>query len=328
MKRPKGKSAKVQANSAESIANDFSSLGESNHGGLALVDSMLDVSIDESEGFSASAIRMSFLKFFTSTFSEYDAYITQNGGFDLEGFLKPLPRLNPQYLEFLSSLLDSQMFCCLIEEKVSNPSQPEIQLFDESIIAKKNRSRKSIGKKTETPFLSDISQKIREIYAPTQPSNWGLPDDGTLYRYASGFPTRLDENLYGSLRPLKRWISDQESSQRRLLVNSVKRVNSLLTGVFSSNDTANDFPERDVVWAIYVMASKRLRDEGSLKLILPTFKRIASKEKKHIIKNQSTARDQNIAILSKTMLPEATRLLDAARRNQRKHVRSSQNVFS
>jgi hypothetical protein len=324
-RRSKGKNAKVQGSAAENTTNDFSSLGESCHGGLALVDSLLDVSLDESEGFSASAVRMSFLKFFTSTLSEYDNYIQGKGIFDQEGFLKSIPRQYPQYIEFLSSMLGSQMFRCLIEEKVSNPSQPEIQLFDESIIAKKNRSRKTIGKKTETPFLTDVSQKIREVYVPPQPSNLGLPDDGTIYCYASGFPTCLEENLYGSLRPIKKWIFDDlspESIQRRLLVNSVKKVNYLLAGALSSNVAVKDFPERDVVWAIYVMASKNLRIEHPRNMITSTVKRIASSEKKESNKTQSTDGDQSIAILSKTMLPVATALLESARRKQRKHIRA------
>ncbi len=324
--RSKGKITKMQASVAENAANDFSSFGDSCHAGVALIDSLLDVNLDESEGFSASAIRMSFLKFFTATLSEYDDHIKPNGGFDQEGFLKSLPRLNPQYLEFLSSMVESQMFRCLIEEKNSNPLQPEIHLFDESIVAKKNRSRKSIGKKTETPFLTDVSQKIREVYAPPQPSNWGLPDDGRVYRYTSGFPTKLVENLYGSLRPPKKWNFDEispASSQRRLVINPIKNNNSLLAGAISSNGAVKDLPERDVVWAIHVMASKNIQAESPRKPISPSVKQIVSNERKQGSEKQPAIAGSNIAILSKTMIPVAMRLLDSARRKQRKHIRSA-----
>lgn len=325
MIRPKKKVTKIQGSVAEDATNDISSLGD--YGGLVLVDSLLDTDLDEVNGFSSSTIRMSFLRFFTSTLGSYDDHIQTNGTFNKEGFLKSLPRLDSQYLEFLSALLDSQMFHCLVEEKMSNPEQHEIHFFDESIVAKKNRSRKSVGKKYDTPFLSDLSLKIREVYAPPQPSNWGLPDDGTVYRYASGFPTRLEENLYGTLRPPKKWNFDADNfsqtvGKRRLVVNPNKKVSSLLGGALSSNGALNDFPERDVVWAIHVMASKNMQQETPRTAISPSTKRIVATKSDSGGKKISAEEEQNsIAILSKTMIPVASRLLDSARRKQRRHVR-------
>ena len=51
------------------------------------------------------------------------------------------------------------MFERFIEERVTNPEQPEVLFFHDSIVAKNNRS---MSKKTKpTPFLDDQSGKVR-----------------------------------------------------------------------------------------------------------------------------------------------------------------------
>ena len=59
-------------------------------------------------------------------------------------------------------MLSTQMFERFIQESITNPNKPEIKYFNESIIAKKNRSRTraALGKKQSTPFLSDESQAV------------------------------------------------------------------------------------------------------------------------------------------------------------------------
>lgn len=55
------------------------------------------------------------------------------------------------------------MFEKFIEESTMNTNKPEIKFFNESIIAKKNRSRAraALSGVEETPFLSDDSGQVR-----------------------------------------------------------------------------------------------------------------------------------------------------------------------
>lgn len=46
------------------------------------------------------------------------------------------------------------MYDRFIQERIADPMQPEIRLFDESILEKRNRSKMTIMKNT-TPFLLD-----------------------------------------------------------------------------------------------------------------------------------------------------------------------------
>lgn len=48
------------------------------------------------------------------------------------------------------------MFERFLEERTTNPTQPEVRFFDESIAAKLNRSKTNPIKK-DTPFLNDLS---------------------------------------------------------------------------------------------------------------------------------------------------------------------------
>ena len=54
--------------------------------------------------------------------------------------------------------METQMFERLIEEKIDNPSQPEIIFFDQTIARKGNRKLKTlVGGRKNTAFLNDRS---------------------------------------------------------------------------------------------------------------------------------------------------------------------------
>ncbi len=61
-----------------------------------------------------------------------------------------------------------QMFERFVEERIANPKQPEILFFDESIIAKLNRSKTNITKR-RTPFLSDLEGRYYQTFSPPPP---------------------------------------------------------------------------------------------------------------------------------------------------------------
>lgn len=62
----------------------------------------------------------------------------------------------------MSALLDSQIFEKFLEERTADPTQAEVQFFDESIAAKLNRSKTNPIKK-DTPFLNDMSDVHNQV---------------------------------------------------------------------------------------------------------------------------------------------------------------------
>eukprot|EP01038_Epipyxis_sp_PR26KG_P004914 gene4914-6877_t len=84
--------------------------------------------------------------------------------------------LEKQTEAFIKQFAASQMFSNFINERMEFPNQPEIQFFDENIIAKENRSKYSFAKKT-TPFLSDESDFLFESFTVPGPSNAGISNN-------------------------------------------------------------------------------------------------------------------------------------------------------
>ena len=164
-----------------------------------------------------SEIRNAFLRFFTSIFNGYDKYTSKEFTGELfrsEDFLDE-KNLSPSKRQWLGKLISTQLFQRFLEERLEDPHDAAVLLFDEAIVAKNNRSmKKSIkqGKMT-TPFLHDESWKISDSFTPPAPSNWGLPADGRRYSY-SKFP-RLNKSLFGTVRARKRWPPEWEQKIQR-----------------------------------------------------------------------------------------------------------------
>ncbi|GAB5037240.1 Hypothetical protein NocV09_06800120 [Nannochloropsis oceanica] len=128
----------------------------------------------------------------------------QPESFNKDGFLKEClshASSDPRLLETMNTVLSSQMFERFIEERQTEPDHPQIKFFDESIIAKLNRSKTQL-KKGDTTFLDDMRDTITETFNPPPPSNWGLPDTGLVYTYPA-FP-KLKPELFGNIRKPRR----------------------------------------------------------------------------------------------------------------------------
>lgn len=128
--------------------------------------SPIDVFYQVSERFSVTEIRNGFLRLFTAIFNNYDSYASNDFSGDLfkaEEFLAEGRRYTPAEREWVSQVLQTQMFQRFLEERIEDPSGPIVLMFDESIVAKNNRSMKKKMKqgKLTTPFLHDESWKVR-----------------------------------------------------------------------------------------------------------------------------------------------------------------------
>jgi hypothetical protein len=108
------------------------------------------------------------LRFFVTIFNHYQQYLTNGSNGNLFRSNDFLLRLNlpPGSHRFVARLLSSQMFQAFVQERTRNPTNPSILFFDESIIAKNNRSRKTTlttGGKQKTTFLDDTSGEVRML---------------------------------------------------------------------------------------------------------------------------------------------------------------------
>ena len=122
----------------------------------------------EPDGFSSADVRNAFLRFIVTVFVNYERFLLTDSGrhlFDEEKFLDS-QNLDMESRSFLQRVLESQMFQRFLEERNEAPEDPEIRFFDESIIAKHNRSKATTlttGGKKKTPFLDDESWKVSSV---------------------------------------------------------------------------------------------------------------------------------------------------------------------
>jgi len=116
------------------------------------------------------------------------------------------------YQPFLDALVQTQQFDDFVTRKMHNASDAaDIKFFDQSIDAKRNRSKLTLKKK-ETNFLHAASahRDLKRIKA-VEPSGEGLPplpDGRTRYMYEM-WPVTFDERLFGTPRPIPSIISDE-----------------------------------------------------------------------------------------------------------------------
>ncbi|KAI4162570.1 MAG: hypothetical protein LQ342_003801, partial [Letrouitia transgressa] len=127
--------------------------------------------------FHAEQIRAAFVRCFASLFYTYRKFLQPASGdqrragmhsqFNMNGFLKSLPRENANYMNILQQ---TQGFNEFIHEREVKPAHdPSIMLFDQIILSKRNRGRTSIFSKSKTDFLSDTSEHLWRSAATTPP---------------------------------------------------------------------------------------------------------------------------------------------------------------
>jgi len=268
----------------------------------------------EPEGFSVVGIRNAFLRFTVATFADYQDSLLENSGrdlFDGEKFVEDVGSRGGSMI-FLKNVLRSQHFQRFLEERKENPEIPEIRFFDESIIAKRNRSKRETlakGGKQPTLFLDDkTSWRVKKIFTPPPPSNLGLPDAETTYRYGL-FPI-LDVARFGRIRPPITW-------RQHTCLDSVLHTNKFDSKMkISQNEIVKNAlkPVLAAPSAIAASAKRAARDlESTLAAlsIVPAVKRQGKTTK-------STSREEENSLFSqgniKTLSTADTIMMDARRK--------------
>lgn len=156
-------------------------------------------------------VQESFLRFYVSMLRDYKKFVATDHGFNTKDFIRSQ---RSDYKLFLKEFCHTQQFDCFVTKKIFHSQDPAILFFDQSINAKRNRSKMSLKKK-ETSFLTEAQAhiKLRTIYA-LHPA--GKEIDGnnlidmiyrlenrnsTSFQYHS-WPENFNECLLGSARPI------------------------------------------------------------------------------------------------------------------------------
>lgn len=150
--------------------------------------------------FRPDQVRAAFVRCFASLFYTYRRFLQNASGdrrksglvyhFNMDAFLKSVPSENAEYMTMLR---DTQAFNEFIHEReIHRPDNPSVKLFDEIILAKRNRGRGSFFSKSNTSFLYDTTDHLWRS-ASTAPPNSRIPGD---YRsVVSRIPAKLDPTL-------------------------------------------------------------------------------------------------------------------------------------
>lgn len=130
--------------------------------------------------------------------------------------MKTQPAENVQYLTVLQQ---TQAFNEFIHERESTSGEdPKIKLFDEVILAKKNRGASSYFYKTKADFLSDTSDHLWRT-AHANPPTSRFPGD---YRsIVSRIPAKLDVTLMKEPRVIQGVPRPQNAKARRKPIPSM-----------------------------------------------------------------------------------------------------------
>jgi len=183
-------------------------------------------------------VQEAFLRFYVSVLQDYRKFLPEDNGsmeerstwrgkdglstlrFKKEEFVAAAPS---EFQPFLEELSISQQFDDFVTRKMHNAGDaPDIKFFDQSIDAKKNRSKLKLKKK-ETPFLHSACahRELKRIKA-VEPSCEDLPpkEDGeSAYAY-NMWPLSFDDKHFGTPRPIPSIISaefDRRSALRSML---------------------------------------------------------------------------------------------------------------
>ena len=160
------------------------------------------IDLDNRKGQSKwDVVQETFLSYFATMLRDYKRFIDRNTTtFRTKDFLKSQRQ---DFKPFLKVFLDTQLFDSFITKALFSPHEPDILFFNQSITAKKNRSKMTLKKK-RTPFLhsAKAQKQLRTIDAskPSAESNLNLLDHfyGTSetrkFSYAK-WPEKFNQSL-------------------------------------------------------------------------------------------------------------------------------------
>ena len=181
--------------------------------------------------FRAEQVRAAFVRCFASLFYTYRRFLHPASGerrkagmvyhFNMDQFLKSVPSGQNEYIQMLR---ETQAFNEFIHERESQRAEdPEIKLFDEVILSKRNRGRTSLFSKSNTSFLTDTSDHLWRSASATPPNTRFPAEARTL---TGRTPAKLDPALMKEPRSIQGAPRLQAAKTKRKPVASMLGLSS------------------------------------------------------------------------------------------------------
>lgn len=186
---------------------------------------------------SWDSVQEAFLRFYVSMLRDYGKYVfvrKDNKSFKTQAFIDSQ---KADYRHFLREFCETQQFDCFVTKRMYEPNASDIIFFDQSIQAKKNRSKMTV-KKRETAFLisAKAHRRLRkvEVLQPSdeieQSSNlldqlYAAAGTKKNYMYKS-FPESFDQEMFGHPRPIPSAIAAEFARMDAMSGTSFKIGNS------------------------------------------------------------------------------------------------------
>ena len=218
-----------------------------------------DISLKQSRW---DAVQEAFLRFYVAMLKDYRKFLPSttveqkswrasmmNGDSSDPRFLADefVESQRFDFQPFLTELVSTQMFDTFITRRIYNAGKaPDVTFFDQSIDAKKNRSKMRL-KKTETPFLNaaNARRNLKRVQA-IEPNNIDVPtsdDTAGEYLYPT-WPESFDESLFGTPRPIPKIITaefDRRAALTAMLKGNSGVAEERLSGCFNPSAEATAF---------------------------------------------------------------------------------------
>ncbi|KAF2635986.1 dDENN domain-containing protein [Massarina eburnea CBS 473.64] len=183
--------------------------------------------------FRPDQVRASFVRCFASLLYTYRRYMVNASGdqkksgliyhFKMDEFLKSMPNENMQYMQMLQQTQGLNEF--IHERESTRGDDPSIKIFDEIILAKRNRGGGGFFRKTRGNFLADTTDHLWRTASATPP-NSRFPGD---YRaIVSRIPAKLDPTLMKEPRVIQGVPRVPQAKARRKPIPSMLGPNGLV----------------------------------------------------------------------------------------------------
>ncbi len=232
------------------------------------------------------AVQEAFLRFYVSMLKDYRKFMPsiptnqqsswRGSGSAHGGRFRAVEFVNsqlPDFQPFLEELIGTQQFDDFVTRRMYNASKaPDVTFFDQSIDAKRNRSKLNLKKK-ETKFLhsANAHRNLKQIEA-IPPNQANLPPryrfDVTYdmkkgsYTYPT-WPESFDQSLFGTPRPIPKIIT-AEFDRRSALTAMLGAEHGTSTATRRLAGSNNPSPEATAFVLFFITFSYTIGKEWSL----------------------------------------------------------------
>lgn len=231
------------------------------------------------------AVQEAFLRFYVSMLKDYRKFMPsvpknqpstwRGSGSEYGGRFRAIEFVNsqlPDFQPFLEELIGTQQFDDFVTRRMYNAGKaPDVTFFDQSIDAKRNRSKLNLKKK-ETPFLhsANAHRNLKQIDA-IPPNRANLPPRSRFdvtydmkkgsYTYPT-WPESFDQSLYGTPRPTPKIITAE--FDRRLALTAMLNGQGTSTACRRLAGSNNPSPEATAFILFFTTFSYTIGKEWSL----------------------------------------------------------------